>query len=238
MDKDIKVISYFNLIPDSKFSSESEELIDVWKQSWRTHGWNPILLDESHFKNNPLSNKLDLDNPEANFYKTIHKDNWRYHRSCYCRLLAYCQYVRENGVTLYADYDVMNYGFRPSILNLVKENSYFCGERAVVYLGKEGAEQMENALIQFSTEEFKNDGSSADVYVMERYTNIFTPVYSNLETNEKASRSYYYVGHSYDYTQDDTLLVHYDGGCYKRGADRKLSRLQIIKEHQIKRKLK
>ena len=227
----MNVISYFNLIPNFKFSSESQELIDVWKKSWQKHGWNTILLDESHAIRNPLFNKLDLDNPDANFYKTINPGMLKYHRSCYCRLLAYCQYVRENGVTLYADYDVMNYGFSPNILNYAKENSYFCGERAVVYLGKEGAEQMEKAMLKFSTEEFKSDGNSADVYVMQRYTNIFTAVYNNLETNEKASRSYYYVGHSYDHTQDETLLVHYDGGCYNRGADRKLSRLQIIKEH-------
>lgn len=227
----MKVISYFNLIPDSKFSLESEELISVWKKSWQKHDWNTILLNESNAKNNPLFDELDLDNPNANFYKTVNKQNWKYHRGCYCRLLAYCEYVRENGATLYADYDVMNYGFAPNILNFANENSYFCGERAVVYLGLEGVEQMENALIQFSTKEFKNGGSSADVYVMERYTNIFTPVYSNLETNEKASWSYYYVGRSFANNQDKALLVHYDGGCYKRGADRKLSRLDIIKRH-------
>lgn len=227
----MKVISYFNKIPNSKFSSESEELIELWKKSWKKYNWNPIVLNEEFSKRNKLYQELDIDNPDANFYKTISSSDWKYHRSCYCRLLAYCQYVRENGVTLYADYDVMNYGFNQDILNFATENSYFCGERAVVYLGKEGAEQMEKAMIQFSTEEFKEDGSSADVYVMERYTNIFTPVYNNLETNEKANWSYYYMSNSYDEHQDETLLVHYDGGAYRRGADRKLSRLQIIKEH-------
>jgi hypothetical protein len=227
----MKVISYFNKIPNSKFSSDSEEIISLWEKSWKKHHWNPIILNEEFSKRNKLYQELDIDNPDANFYKTINPEKWKYHRSCYCRLLAYCQYVRENGATLYADYDVMNYGFSPNILNFATENSYFCGERAVVYLGKEGTEQMEKALLQFSTDEFKEEGSSADVYVMERYTNIFIPVYNNLETNEKAKRSYYYVGHSYDYTQDDTLLVHYDGGVYRRGADRKLSRLQIINEH-------
>ena len=227
----MNVISYFQSIPNSDFSKQSEDLIEVYKKSWSKHGWNPIVLNEEHSKHNELFHKLDLDNSDANFYKTIHPTMWKYHRSCYCRLLAYCQYVREHGATLYSDYDVMNYGFTPNILNFAKENSYFCGERAVVYLGKKGAEQMESALLQFSSEEFKNNGSSADVYVMERYTDIFIPVHKNLETKKKAKWPYYYVGHSYDYTQDDTLLVHYDGGCYRRGADRKLSRLQIIKEH-------
>ena len=51
---------------------------------------------------------------------------FKYHRSCYCRLLAYCQYVRKNGATLYADYDVINYGFWPDELKLTREDSYFC----------------------------------------------------------------------------------------------------------------
>ena len=206
-------------------------MIDIWKKSWQKHGWNPIVLNEEFAKRNELFNKLDLDNPYANFYKTVPKTQWLYHRSCYCRLLAYCQYVRENGATLYADYDVMNYGFTPIILNFAKENSCFCGERAVVYLGKKGAEQMKNAILQFSSEEFKNDGDSADMWVMERYTNIFTPVLSNLETNQRAKWPYYYVGHSFKDSQDETPLVHYDGGCYKRGADIRLSRIQIIKNH-------
>ena len=229
----MNVISYYNKIPDSKFSLESEELIDIWKKSWQKHGWNTILLNESYAKKNLLFNKLGLDNPDANFYRTINKQNWKYHRSCYCRLLAYCQYVRENGATLYADYDVMNYGFTPNILSFAKENSYFCGERAVVYLGTKGVEQMENALIKFSTKELKNDESSADMYVMVRHTNIFTPVHNNLETNEgaKLKCGYYYVGNSYNDSQDEAPLVHYDNGCYARGAPRKLSRLQIIKEH-------
>lgn len=227
----MNVISYFNLISGSKFSSESQELIDIWNRSWRKHGWNTVSLNESHAKNNPLFYELDLNNPDSNFYQTINPKMWRYHRSCYCRLLAYCQYVRENGITLYADYDVINYGFSSNILNFAKENSYFCGERAVVYLGKTGVGQIENALIKFSKEQFKKDCSSADVYVMERYTNIFTPVFNNLQTNEKSTWPYYYVGHSFTDNEDKTLLVHYDGGCYKRGADTNLSRLQIIKAH-------
>ena len=231
----MNVISYFNLISGSKFSLDSKKLIEIWEQSWKKHSWNPIVLNEEFSKRNKLYQELDLNNPDANFYKTINPSNWKYHRSCYCRLLAYCQYVRENGKTLYADYDVMNYGFLPNILNFAKENSYFCGERAVVYLGKEGVEQMETALVQFSTEEFKKDGSSADVYVMERYTNIFIPVYNNLTTNKKVKWPYYYMSNSFDEycpgVDDVTLLVHYDGGMYRRGASREFSRLDIIKRH-------
>lgn len=37
--------------------------------------------------------------------------------------------------------------------------------------------------------------------------------------------------HSFEYNQDEAFLVHYDGGYYGRGADKKLTRLQIIKQH-------
>lgn len=226
----MNVMSYFHPI-GSDFSKESEKLIELWRQSWTKHAWNPVLLNEEWAQRNELFHKLDLDDQNSNFYKGTNPKTQKYDRSCYCRLLAYCQYVRENGATLYADYDVMNYGFKPDILSFAEEDSHFCAERAVLYLGKEGTKQIENALIQFSSEEYKNEGSSADVYVMERYTNIFKPVLSNLETNEKARWRWYYVGHSFTDNQDETPLVHYDGGCYKRGANRELSRLEIIKQH-------
>ena len=228
MKQIMNTISYYQLIPNLPFSKQSEELIPLYKQSWQNHGWTPIILNEEYSKRNELFHKLDLDNPDANFYQTINPLMWEYHRSCYCRLLAYCQYVRENGATLYSDYDVMNYGFTPSILNFAKENSYFCGERAVVYLGKEGAEQIENAMIKFSSEEFKGNESSADVYVMERYTNIFTPVLTNYETNERAKHPYYYVAHPFDHGENSAPLIHYHGGCR---ATNTTSRAQIIKQH-------
>jgi len=223
----MNVISYFNLIAGSKFSAESQELIDIWKKSWQKHGWNTILLDESHAKNNPLFDELDLNSSEANFYRTIHPSMWKYHRSCYCRLLAYCQYVRENGVVLYADYDVINYGFSPNILNLAKENSYFCVERAVVYLGKKGADQTESAILNFNNNKFQESeerGSCNDMSIMNKYTNCF-----NLQKDQNNQN---YVSSIMPDLSNQTSLIHYDGGCYRRGFDRKFSRLDIIKRYQ------
>lgn len=222
----MNVISYFQSIPNLDFSKQSKELIEVYKQSWSKHGWNSIVLNEEHSKHNELFHKLDLDNPDANFYKTVGPIMWKYHRSCYCRLLAYCQYVRENGATLYADYDVMNYGFTPNILNLAKENSYFSEDRAVVYLGKEGVMDIEQAILQFNNQPFREGserGSCNDMMIITKYTKCFS-----LKLDEYNKQ--YCSNIEADFL-NDTPLVHYDGGCYKRGIDRKLSRLQIIKEH-------
>ena len=65
----MKVISYFNKIPNSKFSLESEELIELWKTSWKKHNWNPSILNEEYSKRNKLFHELDLDDPTANFIK-------------------------------------------------------------------------------------------------------------------------------------------------------------------------
>ena len=37
----------------------------------------------------------------------------------------------------------------------------------------------------------------------------------------------------FDKFENDTKLVHYDGGCYRRGASRKLSRLQIKATYRL-----
>jgi hypothetical protein len=222
----MNVISYFQSIPNSDFSQQSEELIEVYKQSWIKHGWNPIVLNEEYSKRNELFYKLDLDNSDANFYKTISSSMWKYHRSCYCRLLAYCQYVRENGSTLYSDYDVINYGFTSDILNSTKENSYFCRERAVVYLGKEGVMDIEQAILQFNNQPFREGserGSCNDMNIMNKYTNCFN--------FQKDQNNQNYVSSIMPDLSNQTPLVHYDGGCYRRGVDRKFSRLDIIKQY-------
>lgn len=223
----MNVVSYFNLIPDFKFSSESQKLIDIWDQSWQKHGWNTILLDESYARANPLFNKLDLDDPDANFYRTINPEMWRYHRSCYCRLLAYCQYVRENGPVLYADYDVINYGFSPDILKSTKENSYFCTSRCIVYLGYRGKNQIENAIFNFSNGDFQESssvGSSNDMTIINKYTDCFI--------FEKDNDNRCYVSSILPDFSNQTPLIHYDGGCYRRGFNRNLTRLEIIKQYK------
>lgn len=222
----MNVISYFNLIANSKFSTESQELIDMWKKSWQQHGWNVVLLNESDSRKNPMFDKLDLDDPSANFYRTIDPRMQTYHRSCYCRLLAYCQYVRENGSTLYADYDVINYGFSPDILKSTPDDSHFCGTRCTVYLGDEGKDQIEKSILNFSDNSFKEGddrGSCNDMNIVSKYTSCFK---LKRDTNNQL-----YVSSIMPDFSNITPLVHYDGGCYKRGVSRDLTRVEIVKKY-------
>lgn len=223
----MNVISYFNLIPDSKFSSESEGIIDLWSKSWSKHGWSPVVLNENHAKQNELYSQLDLNNPGANFYKTVkNRPMWRYHRSCYCRLLAYCDHVKRNGMVLYADYDVINYGFTPDMLTDIQPDTVLCSARSTVYLSEHGAADMENAMINFNNNTFNEvdeNGSCNDMRIMGKYTNVF-----------KSDHGTYVSNISPDFS-NSTPLVHFDGGCYKRGMSRDLSRVEIIDRYDKSR---
>lgn len=232
------VICYYQPL-DWEFSRQSEPLIEVWKKSWQNNGWNPVVLGEDYARQNPLCDQIDIDNPAANFYKTDNR-NWKYHRSCYLRLLAYCRYVRNNGATMYADYDVINYTFTSGILDYMEENSLFKGERCAIYLGKEGAIDIEGAINCFD----KNPGeisdnkrsrfSSSDMHVVQRYTKSFKLIERNLITREAAkTHQAYYCENAGLPGAVDSPLVHFDGGVVDRDIPeeyKSLTRVELVQK--------
>jgi len=220
----MNVISYFNLIPNEKFSQESSELISLWKRSWSQQGWNPIVLDETWAHKNTLYEQLNFNKPSANFYSKNPVGSFEYNRCCYLRLLAYCQYVKENGPTLYCDCDVINYGLPPDILNIIGKNSVLCEQRSVIYLDEHGARDMERVLIECEHEDKLEWCHRNDMRLMEYKTKVFKKLV-NYE-NE-----YIYCCSSHTPRDFICPLVHYNGGCYLRGAPKHLSRTEVILEH-------
>jgi hypothetical protein len=232
------VICYYQEF-ETKFSKDSKDFLELWKKSWESKGWNSVILGENDAKQNPLYIQIDIDNPDANFYKT-NNSNWKYHRSCYLRLLAYCQYVRNNGATLYADYDVINYSFTPDILNYMHEDSVLKGERCCVYLGERGINDIEQAINRFDKDpgEISNSrsdkNSSSDMHVISRFTTIFKTIICNLITKERSekNRTYYCQNAGIDGYLESSL-VHFDGGVYGRNIPeeyKKLSRVELVQK--------
>jgi len=229
----MNVISYYDKIPTgecelhsyrSDFSKECEDLIPLWKQTWTKYGWNPIVLNKKNAINNSVYHALDLNNPNSNFYKTNPTGSFKYNRSCYLRLLAYCEYVKRHGPTLYCDYDVMNYGFTPDILSKYGFNSIFCEQRSIIYLDKNGAQDIERVLIEFNDANETEWCHRNDMRLMEYKTKVFYPVINDIG-------DYIYCCSSNTKRDNETLLVHYNGGCYRRGASKKLSRSEIVIKH-------
>lgn len=220
--KNNKVICYYQKIGGDKFSLESEQLIELWRKSWRNNGWEPIVLDEGYAKRHPDYHLVYLNNINSPFYSNINKEMWKYHRCCYMRLLAYCNYVIKNGTTLCADYDVINYSFSYEKFKDIPDNSYLAAERCVVKMNKDGAKDIINALLKF--QQHPDNNSSADVYVMERYTSVFS-LFGFVKGKGSKYIKYVHSGDAYK----KSPLVHYHGGCYKRqNVDRSISRLDLI----------
>ena len=232
------VICYYEQF-GSKFSKDSEQFLEVWQRSWKNNGWNAIVLCERDARQNPLYGQIDIDNPDANFYKTDNS-KWMYHRSCYLRLLAYCQYVRMNGAALYADYDVINYSFTPDVLNFMSEDSVLKGERCAVYLGKRGALDIERAIARFNRDpgeishSLKDENSSSDMHVISRFTTVFKTITCNLITKERSEKNNtYYCQNAGEDGYMDSPLVHFDGGVYGRNIRdeyKNLSRAELVQK--------
>jgi hypothetical protein len=89
------------------FSKDSLELIKLWKKSWSTNGWNPIVLSLEDAKKHPRYHEIDLKDYSSNLYK-YSINGADYLELCYSRWFAYACY---DG--FWSDYDVINYGFTP-----------------------------------------------------------------------------------------------------------------------------
>lgn len=230
----MNTISYFQDIPDlisgsaySIISRESGKIIDLYKKSWIKYGWNPIVLNEEYAQKNKLYKDSGFNNPNANFYKNKTRHSFGYMRACYSRLLAYCEYVRRNGATLYSDFDVMNYGLRPNIIDEIDVNSSLCDQRSVVYLDLKGVEEMEDALRRYGN--MSPNGSvyyEHDMQLMKNETKLF----KNL-VDENGEYIYCYPYRACAKRDASSPLIHYNGACYSRGISVNLTRSEVIINH-------
>ena len=52
----MNIYTYYDNVLDM-LSDTQFELIEIWKESWRKNGWNPIVLDNSYL--NCLDDEID-----------------------------------------------------------------------------------------------------------------------------------------------------------------------------------
>jgi len=246
---DANVISYFELInkvsPSSSpvknqkimnFSKNSSEILSIWSKSWSDNGWNPIVLNQNHASTSPLYGQI-----------TRHLTE-KYPLSCYLRLLAYCEYVKKHGPTLYCDYDVIKYNFKPHLLNHLTGDEAINPERATVFLSLAGVSLIEKAIADFieiiKKPDFKefNPNQHSDLIHLNKYVedpenlkkggaSIFKTINFNLQNRERRANhtSYYSVNHYDPIFNTNPIearlfpLIHYDGGLYMRAFKNNLT---------------
>ena len=198
------VICYYEAL-GSEFSEDSQKLIDMWRSSWSKLGWKPIVLDSSYAANHPCFEKLDLSNPDNSLYRD--QKNKPYHMSCFYRLLAYCNYVLDNGSTLYADYDVINYGFSIADYMQYKHNTVITSGNSAVKLNEVGAADIVNAIQK------RVDHYDSEIYNDMRCVCAYAEKLNFLNIHTKGNGSYIYNSINDHYEECKTSkLVHYHGG--------------------------
>ena len=90
---------------DCKHDNDQWLMIDHWRRSWAKQGWNPVVLGLKDAERHPLFREFD---ERTKLLPTVNPGD--YELACYRRWLA----VARAGGGFMSDYDVVNYGFKPT----------------------------------------------------------------------------------------------------------------------------
>jgi hypothetical protein len=109
---------------------------NLWKNSWTRAGWNPVMLNSSHAQISP--HRIKLQKKLLQTYPLLEKIKNESVELIQLRFNRLCA-IHAAGGGWISDYDVLNYGFTPSIANGYEANSFvLSGNPAcVMYLSKE-----------------------------------------------------------------------------------------------------
>jgi len=90
---------------------QQDEIIELWKISWKRHGFNPIILNRAHAQQNPYYDEY-VDKLNEISEKINRRKLSLYDLCCFLRWMAYSTMKEENMIV--CDYDVINGGVEPS----------------------------------------------------------------------------------------------------------------------------
>lgn len=122
-----RVFTYYEPMPDRlRYNPHTEgALIEFWKQSWEKAGWSPVVLNESVARRHPR-----FEYHRERFLKC--PSPWRS-----WQLAGLTRWVAMSvvGGGMLADYDVINYGFRPEQVKTKKRIQIFCDDPPGFFMG-------------------------------------------------------------------------------------------------------
>lgn len=121
-----KIYSYYESIPTRRQEEEFSRA-NAWKESWTKHGWEPVMLNNSHAKGSPLFQKLvakmlrvapELSAADQNNFQRI-----------IIRFVKWCALHAAGGGWM-SEYDVINSGFTKSDAeNFEKKSLVLIGDK-------------------------------------------------------------------------------------------------------------
>jgi len=189
----MNVISYFQPIAGLPFSTESFKLLKKWESCWKSKGWNPIVLDQSSAELHSEFSEINLNNYNSLLYNRAKKiQNKDYMKQCYMRWIAYIQFVKEHGDSVWSDYDVYNKSFSTELFKKFPyHDELYCGAGSCGKLTPDVADYLLNLfkkfsnasdlseisdLTEFEREWFENAGDElSDMYIIQCAYRVPTP---------------------------------------------------------------
>lgn len=109
----MNIYTYYHPIYEDQ--TDQIRLIELWKDTWAANGWNPCIIGIEHAKMNP---RFDEYYEVFSQFPTINSKE--YELSCFLRWVA-MEYIGDGVLT---DYDVMNYGFSPIVVDNIIPYAY------------------------------------------------------------------------------------------------------------------
>jgi len=131
-----KIYSYYESI-STRRQEEEFGRANAWKESWIKHGWEPIMLNNSHAKGSPLFQKL-----VAKIFRVAPDLSLSYQNSfqqVIIRFVKWCALHAAGGGWM-SEYDVINSGFTKSDAeNFEKKSLVLMGEKKsfLIYVNEE-----------------------------------------------------------------------------------------------------
>lgn len=239
------VVTYFESIDSGgntiALSSSSYTLLQLWEDSWRRKGFNPIILNSKDFFLFSNEKLVDVDiekhieDPESKLYKFLPEDQvnsmgkdiiFKYTRECYRRHVAYANFALTHGEVIFADYDVINYGFTQNMFQTLNANTRLNAERSCVYYDEIGAFSFLNSFSTFIKNK-KDTDLSWDMLVLERYekeTQLLRGLCATCREQGPHKDNY-----------KTYPLVHFDGESYfldkvkKEYGDSHISKIELVR---------
>lgn len=105
----MKVITYYVPVPGLWSDQSQQLLINLWRESWAKHGWEPVIVGPHNIAHHPRYKFF-----EEQFHAKPSEYPITYTSACFIRwFAAHVIGAMDGRPVMLCDYDVINYGFEP-----------------------------------------------------------------------------------------------------------------------------
>jgi hypothetical protein len=170
----LKIYGYYESL-QTRPQSEEFARANYWKQSWEKHGWDPVILNNSHAKGSPLYQKLVAKLLLVS--KKLSAADQNNFQSILVRFTRWCALHAAHGGWM-SHYDVLNCGFTPlDAEKLAKNQTLVLIGNSKPFLMFANTELCFSAISKFISEDLNENGD------IKREQEILNTPIANIDLN-------------------------------------------------------